>query len=571
MSHFGKELVRISANNNNYLHKNEFTHRFLDNKFFVEWQNKIAECARSGISTKRLSDSRFRKNILPKMTEKVNEKQKKAIEEKDNWTVSVDEWKDCSKISYYAVMLVSSESQIYIGNAPVDRGTSDNIRFGVIDIIQPYLSKIRALVTDSPNVMVKMRNDLQKDIRSVIPIRCPLHAINLITQDIANSAKIKPITDNMSRLVAYFMNSGFWAKKLREWGTSQGITTFLKLKMDTRWYTFTSMCHSVEIFKHGFHTMLALSMEQGNPDLPDDIKEIIDSSIFEDAPFLYKLTKPLMTSIGVLETNTTHLGLIWSEFINIHKSITAHHDTQINNRLPELYKNTISLLQIRFNKRAKLFDMPIYVVALYLCPQYRFITVSGKYNTLDLTKMVLQLAIAWQFTENEAVEMATGLKLYNQNLEPHYGWESDPKIYWKTITSQPALSKFAEIVFSIYASSAKVERLFSTMACTKTKRRNKLSKDTVSDLGKLKMDLRVDKVRPDRNDECIENVDEDEDDEEDRYVDEEEEEDDEDQGRESTIVEELFDLKKKLFKETEKPKARGGGTYTVQDILDRIN
>lgn len=98
--------------------------------------------------------------------------------------MSVDEAKDCSRIGYYAVMLLNAiiPRQVYLGNAPVVRGTSDNIREGVKELIKPYLHKIRAIITDSPNVMVKMRTDLLKNKSS---IRCLLHVLNMITQDIA--------------------------------------------------------------------------------------------------------------------------------------------------------------------------------------------------------------------------------------------------------------------------------------------------------------------------------------------------------------------------------------------------
>lgn len=155
------------------------SYRFLDNPYFIEWQQKIADCARSGVNLKRLSDSRFRKNVLPNLSDKVLLKQKQDFNDFDYWTVSIDEWKDCSRQSYYAVMLVNNSSQIYLGNITPPRGNSDNIRLGIKDIILPYIGKIRAIVTDSPNVMVKMRNDLHKELTEIIPIRCPLYAINL--------------------------------------------------------------------------------------------------------------------------------------------------------------------------------------------------------------------------------------------------------------------------------------------------------------------------------------------------------------------------------------------------------
>lgn len=344
-------------------------------------------------------------------------------------------------------------------------------------------------MTDSPNVMVKMRNDLHKELNHIVPIRCPLHALNLITQDIALSTKIKPITDKLSRLVSYFLNSSFWSNKLKEWRQKVGITTFLKLKMDTRWYTFTAMCESVYIFKNGFKELLNVPTpdededveEEGKeaikpPELPSDIIKIIKSSIFDDVFF----------SIGVLEERTAHLGLIWQEFIKIHRFIQEKIDDQENNRLPDLYKNTINLLKTRFNKRAKDFDEPIYLVSIFLTPEFRKIACGGKYNFNDYTNMIVDLAINWNFSFNDSVKIGNQLQSYFENIDPHYGWESDPVKYWQSMKKHPELAKFALMVFAIYPSSGKVERLFSIMSCTKTKKRNNLSKDTVTDIAKIK-------------------------------------------------------------------------------------
>lgn len=80
-----------------------------------------------------MTDSRFRKKIFPELAKKVNEKQEAIIEELDDWSVSIDEAKDCSRTSYYAVMLLNAivPREVYLGNALVERGNSDNIREGV--------------------------------------------------------------------------------------------------------------------------------------------------------------------------------------------------------------------------------------------------------------------------------------------------------------------------------------------------------------------------------------------------------------------------------------------------------
>lgn len=373
------------------------------------------------------------------------------------------------------------------------------------------------------------------------------------------------------------MNSSYWSDKLKEWRDKQGITSFLKLKMDTRWYTFTSMCHSVYIFKEGFKEMLPSQIqdqedEAEEPKLPADIIKIIKSSIFDDALFLYNLTKPIMTSIGVLEENTAHLGMIWEEFVKLHKFIKAKIDDQSINRLPELYKNTIDLLEERFNKRAKNYDEPIYLVAIFLTPEYRHIACGGKYTLEDYTLMMIDLAIAWNFSLEDTVDIGDGFQMYYDNIDPHYGSESNPVKYWKSMTQQPQLSRFALMVFAIYASSGKVERLFSIMSCTKTKKLNKMSKATVTDIAKIKLDFRHEASKLKNKDKegptC---VDENDDYVEDDLIEVHNEDEDDGDVSSTTVVEEIFDLSLMPFKKAEKRKAEPGKPFTAQDVLKLLN
>lgn len=275
-----------------------------------------------------------------------------------------------------------------------------------------------------------------------------------------------------------------------------------------------------------------------------------------------------MNSIGVLEERTAHLGLIWQEFIKIHRFIQEKIDDQENNRLPDLYKNTINLLKTRFNKRAKDFDEPIYLVSIFLTPEFRKIACGGKYNFNDYTNMIVDLAINWNFSFNDSVKIGNQLQSYFENIDPHYGWESDPVKYWQSMKKHPELAKFALMVFAIYPSSGKVERLFSIMSCTKTKKRNNLSKDTVTDIAKIKLDFRYEANKKKEKKQVAECV---EDNEDSVNVDLTEEVlDDEDADEPTTIVNILFDLSLMPFKTAEKRKALPEKPFTTADVIKAL-
>lgn len=142
------------------------------------------------------------------------------------------------------------------------------------------------------------------------------------------------------------------------------------------------------------------------------------------------------------------------------------------------------------NKRAEEVASDIYIVALFLNPPYRENGTSKIYSLLDVSRMILELAHRWDFTEYEATQIYnTDIKAYSNNVRPHSSTEHDPIKYWKAITREcPCLSKLALIVFSLIPSSASVESLFSKLNAAKLKARNRLSKQTLSIIGRIKLD-----------------------------------------------------------------------------------
>lgn len=152
------------------------------------------------------------------MVDEITARQRQTVFESDSWTISLDGWKDCSRIHYYSVMLVCKKSQIFLTNLRLDmkRPTSPNLMAELIRVVEPYITQIKAVVTDSPNAMTKLRKDICAIYAAIVNIRCPLHAINLMCHDIVKCPDIKPIVANMSRMVIYFRNSEFCKSFLKD-------------------------------------------------------------------------------------------------------------------------------------------------------------------------------------------------------------------------------------------------------------------------------------------------------------------------------------------------------------------
>lgn len=133
----------------------------------------------------------------------------------------------------------------------------------------------------------------------------------------------------------------------------------------------------------------------------------------------------------------------------------------------------------------------IFIVGLFLYPKNRNVCVSKRFTLLDIFKYILEICLKWDISELEAKSiMDMELQAYYRNETPYDIDESDVIKYWQSVlgcdSNSLALPKLALIIYSLVPSSAAVERLFSRLGCAKSKSRNRMGKDTPTNLGKIK-------------------------------------------------------------------------------------
>lgn len=70
----------------------------------------------------------------------VTARESAIIKEHNDWTLSLDGWKDCCGIGYYAVLLLDHNQQIYLGNLELDgkRHTALNIGDALEKLVGEY-------------------------------------------------------------------------------------------------------------------------------------------------------------------------------------------------------------------------------------------------------------------------------------------------------------------------------------------------------------------------------------------------------------------------------------------------
>lgn len=382
--------------------------------------------------------------VLPEILKVVEDRQDNKLQRHNHWTGMMDGWTDISSNGVHGVLAGDTEEDHYIGNLPLNgkRYTAENLTKAFVELMGDRVSVIKAIVTDNENTMVAFRRELCTKFPHILNLRCVLHTLNLVCQDVVQHRQIKKTVLEISAMVVCFSNSHYWRQKLTQWGKSQGLTSFLAKYCETRWYTFVSMCIACSDYELGFKACVAEYEADPNkhPTINDKVIATVGSEIFETINNLILILKPLADSIGILERRDANISDVWKCFITVNNFYKNH---LLSDTLPQKYIEIGSFVQKRLNDRAGDFNTDPYLIAFYMSPPHRKIATSVL-GFKKMRKMIAKRVQIWNstFTQMESDELKKCLREYQNNVYPHHSLEEDPIKYWK---AQPdsILTRFA--------------------------------------------------------------------------------------------------------------------------------
>lgn len=254
-------------------------------------------------------------NVLPEISKVVEERQDIKLQRHNNWTGMMDGWTDISSNGVHGVLVGDTEEDHYIGNLSLNgkRNTAENLKAAFVELMGDRMFAIKAIVTDNENTMVAFRRELCNQFPHLLNLRCVLHTLNLVCQDVVKHHQINKIVLEISSIVICFSNSHYWRQKLTQWGKSQGITSFFAKYCESRWYTFVSMCITCSNYELGFKECIAEYEAEPNkhPKINDKVITTVGSDIFETINNLIMILKPLADSIGILERRDANISDVW--------------------------------------------------------------------------------------------------------------------------------------------------------------------------------------------------------------------------------------------------------------------
>ncbi|KAH9811358.1 hypothetical protein DFH28DRAFT_1182261 [Melampsora americana] len=184
------------------------------------------------------------------------------------------------------------------------------------------------------------------------------------------------------------------------------------------------------------------------------------------------MKQPVINALGRLESAKTTLGDIWKELITVYCETS-----KIDLSTWPGYTDYKDLCLTVLNTRSRLYyNDPVFILALFLTPSCRHLTVSRTYPIRMIQKAIVTLSYFWGSSQAEGINTAEQARLYLDG-KGHFGTSKKFSLaldYWLDLptTLQTNLLKGLAIkLLEIVPHAAGVESLFSAMSATKTKDR----------------------------------------------------------------------------------------------------
>lgn len=319
---------------------------------------------------------------------------------------------------------------------------------------------VRSCVTDNAANVAKMRSELEKmenedpDL-NVIAYGCAAHLLNLLAKDL----DIPGVKNHVVEVVKYFRNTHFAAALYK----ASGVTK-IPLPQDVRWNT---LCDCLE----GYIThwpVLARICEENREKIDKDISsKVLNMGMKRNAEELLKRLKCVAVALDAMQRDSTTIAdavAIWKKMA---KAITSLNPP----------KHVLTAL----SKRESQALTPAHFFANILHPVYQ-----GEH----LTASELNEAMKWASTKYpNVIQDVINFRAHALPFQEYMFSESTiknvkPVVWWKSQEKQIGgeIINAAVQVLSAVASSAGVERVFSSFGLVQSKLRNRLGNEKAGKL-----------------------------------------------------------------------------------------
>jgi len=333
----------------------------------------------------------------------------------------------------------------------------DQCEATIQEVEEKYGCRVRSIVTDNEKKMEKMKRMLQEDDDQLIVYGCSSHWLNLLGQELTPSLIMKHVVE----VTKYFRNHhqpAAWLKELSE-------TVKPQLPGDTRWNSQLT-CIETFIRNHAGYTHIANMHEH---EIDKNIMKLIrDYNLLKQVKDLSKQLKPVAIALDRLQGDKVSIADACDTWLDL------------------LSDNNLQPHRKAVEARFKLAIQPVHYFAYMLHP---------KYKGTKLNEQQQEEARVWITGRNP--ELLPFVLSFGEDdsdqypgsfFQPDVVAKLDPVSWWKSMkraTKRPEIEALADVMIHLLsspASSASVERVFSSFGLVHTKLRNRLGVERAAKL-----------------------------------------------------------------------------------------
>lgn len=380
---------------------------------------------------------------------------------------SIDGWSNVHNEPILCAVVTTKKGENYLVDT-IDTSGCPHKTDNLVEIVKSSLMKcenefkciVRSLVTDNAPNVKSMCMKLQSDPDlNLIAYGCSAHLLNLLAEDL----NIPDIKEHILFVVKYFRNNHFANAKYREAGGCKLI-----MPHQVRWNT---MADCLSAYLKNWSSLVSICEENRNEIDGIVYNKVTNFGIKRNAEDLLKRLKPIAIALDKMQQKDCSISTAVHIWKVLEKDFTEE----------KLDKTCMKNFFTRYNQALG----PPHFLAYLLDPRFAGINLSAAEKTECL------LFAKEKYSENV---MPIVMKFIAKS-EPFHDFLFDSNIiskihpidWWKSqITGNDTFSKnilqMIEQLFSAQASSASVERVFSTFGLVHSKLRNRLG---IQKAGKL--------------------------------------------------------------------------------------
>ena len=294
--------------------------------------------------------------------------------------------------------------------------------------------------------MAKMRRSLKDHDLDIITYGCSAHLLNLL----AHYVEIAGVKDHIVQVVKYFRNHHLPAAWFKQAGGKALI-----LPQDVRWNT---LADSIESYLKSWPSLLQIC-EEHRSDIDSTIyTKVQDLQIKRLAEDYLLLLKPIAVSLDVVQRNTCCISEATEVWKNLQRDIENAGHSRVSNKLKARMKQACT---------------PAHFLANILDPRF-----GGSKLSSD------EVDAAMEFVADISPNIMSEVLFYRAKSGPFkaYMFQEDvlksvtPLAWWMSQSDRISeeMLALALKILGAKASSADVERIFSTFGLVQSEVRNRL-------------------------------------------------------------------------------------------------